>query len=249
MPLRTFAADATGDATLRRLWRFRLQFMDLAPDRCVDADFTYFAADVRRDGGVLWLETARDGSILSSMLCRCGDITVGGRSVQWVSAEYSYNARPQRAYPPTLFLAFLYHTVRWLMRPTRPTWYVGPSYLPSFISMFDGISRFWTAGDADLPPEAAELVEVLAPQLCGDAWSSETRLVRLQTRPRAPRARVPTRPSSRRLYARYMAENPEWSDGHTVFVVFPVDARWVAEAAGQSVSRLARWLRGRSSGS
>ena len=237
MKLRRLTPRQLDEETIRRFCSFRLQHMDLKPEVSLEDDFQMFAKDIRKFSYV-WIEEDDNGNFCSTIVVNSKVVEYEGRRVQWLAGEYAYNSKGQSfAWP--FFYCFLYFAFHCLRRPWMPTYFAGPSYLPSFLSGFQGVSRVWTSNQKEqIPAFEAGLLPLLAEQACGANWTPDTGLVKMRTLPKDQKIRRPKSKTFQTLYDRYIQENPNWLDGYCVFVLKPVDLRWIKDMSLQMARRL-----------
>lgn len=208
-----------GDEDIDAMWALRAQFMRLKPDVREQDDRNLFASWLRTPGGTVAIGTDRAGTIQAFIEMKSRVVEHRGRPYGVLFGNFVFASTAYRNHPAyvvgncwNLAIHALRHRVR------RLVWVV-PLYPPSFVVGARTFPTFWLAGEPDVPEDIASLVDVVVPELYGDGWSPERKVLRMRT---IPRPYEPSSPTTRRLMARYEARNPDWRDGYSLVCVVPI---------------------------
>lgn len=241
LDLRVVGGSTLGDDDIDAMWALRAQFMALKPDVRPEDDRALFAAWMRMPGGTVAIGRDRAGAI--QVFIDMKSQVVEHRRREWlvlfgnfVFASKAYRDHP--AYVIGNFWNLALHVVR---HPSRRIVWVVPLYPPSFVAGARTFVTTWIAGEAGVPEAFESLVDAHAPDLYGNGWSPERKLLRMRT---LPQPYVPSSPTTARLLARYEARNPGWREGYAVMCVIPLDLANLLGAARLALRRAIGFRRG-----
>lgn len=219
LDLRVVDGAGLGDEDIDAMWALRAQFMGLKPDVREEDDRALFAAWLRAPGGTVAIGSDRAGAIQVFIEMKSRVVEHRGHPYEILFGNFVFASAAYRNHPAyvvgncwNLAIHVLRHRVR------RILWVV-PVYPPSFVVGARTFPTLWLAGEPNVPEDVASLVDVIVPELYGDGWSPERRVLRMRT---IPRPYEPSSPTTVRLLARYEARNPDWRDGYSVLCVVPI---------------------------
>lgn len=219
LDIRVVEGQSISDADVAMMWELRGRFMALKPEVRPRDDQDLFAAWVRAPGATMAI--ARDGAGVIQVY-----IDMNGRVVEHRGRKhlllYSNLVFASEAYRnhPAFVLGNLLNLAShlWRHKTTRVLLLAG-LYPPSFVAAARTFPRTWVAGEPDVPPLAAELVDAHAPVFFGASWLPEQRLLRMRT---IPEEFVPSSPITAAILRRYERRNPRWREGFALLNVTPL---------------------------
>jgi len=208
------------DAVIDEMCALRAQYMRLKPDVCPADDRALVSAWLRVPECTVAIGRDRTGALqwFTDMISR--RVEHRGRAHVVCYANYGFSSLAYRGHPG-LALGNLWnvfaHSRRHGFTP-RLLW-TGAVYPAAFVMIARTFPMVWAINQPDAPPALVAMVERVAPELFGDAWLPEERLVRTRTLPppHAPKSR-----EGQALLRRYEALNPRWREGYGLAIVSPL---------------------------
>lgn len=235
LDLRVVDGAGLSDEDIDGMWALRAQFMRLKPDVREEDDRALFATWLRTPGGTVAIGRDRAGAIQVFIEMKSRMVEHRGRRYEILFGNFVFASAAYRNHPAYVvgnFWNLAVHVIR--HRSLRCLWMV-PLYPPSFVVGARTFPMVWLAGEPDVPEEIASLVDTIVPELYGDGWSPERRILRNRT---IPQPYKPSSPTTAQILARYEARNPEWRDGYSALCVVPITSSGLLAVVKLAVRRL-----------
>lgn len=217
LDIRVVEGARLSDADIDGMYGLRARFMALKPEVRPEDDRALFAAWLRAPGATVAIARDREIQVFIEMNSRV--VEHGGRKHLLLYSNLVFASEAYRNHPAYV-LGNLGNLAAHLRRhPTTRALLFTALYPPSFVAAVRTFPTNWVAGEPELPPEAAELVDTFVPTIFGASWWPERRLVRMRT---IPQPYTPSSPITAAILQRYEARNPDWRDGFAVLNVTPL---------------------------
>jgi hypothetical protein len=204
------------DDDLRACWEFRRGFMDLKPRVDPEADRKKYEAWIRT-ADFAWLPRDPDGRLRSTFFYKVEVRRHEGRACVLIWPEYGYSRLDARNAAGSAFalLAALCLGVR--RAPGASQYLVGSGYLSSYTSLCQSLDDVFIGEEPAMTPWEQSLYRALATATAG--YDAATGVIDMGTIPRNPRTDPPRDPRLHDAWRRYVAQNPRWTEGNTLFVL------------------------------
>ncbi len=226
------------DDDIKDMLALRLEFMALKPEVSPAAALEGFTSWLRAPGSTVGLARDRSGKIQVYIDMNARRFVHRGQSTLLCFGYYIYAALAYRNHPAYTIgnLGNLIVQIRrnrvWPV-PHRILW-IGPALPTSFVVGARTFPKFWAAGEPDVPPDIAELLDRAVPEIFGQIWLAEERLFDTAV---LPPPYTPRSAESAAILARYEARNPNWRAGYAVLSVTPFTAANLAAPVRMAVSQ------------
>ncbi len=226
--------------TVRTLWRLRLDYFPLGPERSAEEDWFEFSAYFqreRRDAVVF----RHAGEIVGFFVNSHDRIVIEGRAALLVSLEYVYLRPRFRGHPSFILSGFRMFLALRMRHPRAPIYYVGFMF-PNSYAVIDGtFGRTLTLQDATPPaPFERAILEWYGREAGGKRWDPVRQVAVYKNRPPAIVDRDEKPAKVQAAYDRYERLNPTWQDGDCIVVVAPADGAAFRSALARAMTRATR---------
>ena len=221
---------------LRAYWRFRRLFMDLKPHIDPEKDWVKFAKWMQ-DADFSYLQRAPDGHLTAVLSFKIDHRMHEGRPVTLLWPEYGYSL-PKTRKSAGLALSILFAMSLCLLRhPDAPVYFVGTGYLSGFVAFSQLGEIGWLHDEPSMSPWEQSLWRTLAESTSG--YDPVRKIVNMGTIPRNPRTSPPKNPQMMAAWERYIAHNPQWTEGYTCLCMWRLRLSWLSK----SVDWFGAWSR------
>lgn len=219
LDIRILDGARLSDADIDGMWALRARFMALKPDVRPEDDRALFAAWLRAPGATMAVARDRAGDIQAFIEMNSRVVEHDGRKHLLLYSNLVFASEAYRNHPAYVLGNLGNLAVHLRRHPTTRALLFTALYPPSFVAAVRTFPTNWVAGEPELPPEAAEMVDTFVPTIFGASWWPERRLVRMRTIPQPYR---PSSPTTTAILQRYEQQNPDWRDGFAVLNVTPL---------------------------
>ena len=195
LELQVVQGCALHDDDIDAMWALRARFMALKPDVRAEDDRALFAAWMRMPGGTVALGRDRAGAIQVFIEMKSRLVEHRGRKWLVLFGNFVFASEAYRSHPAYVIGNLWNLALHTFRRPSRRILWVVPLYPPSFVAGARTFETTWIAGEAEVPEDIESVVDSMVPELYGDGWLPERKLLRMRT---LPRPYVPSSPTTAR---------------------------------------------------
>lgn len=234
--------DATklDDPLLRRMWRLRLQFMDLKPGVVEEDDFRSFARFFREGKyGVLFRESS--GRLVGFFGVELSLRTAQGQRYLAMVMEYAFMEEAYQGHPAMLWARIDVSLRVLLHNPWIPKYAFGLTYPATAVTLHNAYPGVVALGEPGLTDFQREALLDHARRAGGGRFHPSSHLVPMNTIPKT-KARIPRSKAHREAYASFVRLNPQWQQGYCLVMMAPFRAPTVLDPLRRMVAK--RWGRG-----